>query len=95
MTAATRNLASIVERIQCNAETNGIHHPLRRAVCDQAIRMLRLPQVLDVTGLCKSEIYKLQAAGEFPMRVRLTARSVGWIESEVQAWLECRVNHDP
>jgi prophage regulatory protein len=55
------------------------------------IRMLRLPQVVSSTGLCKTQIYELQAAGDFPMRVKLTARSVAWLESEVQAWLARRV----
>lgn len=56
-----------------------------------AIRILRLAQVLDVTGLGKTKLYELQAAGHFPMRVQLTTHSVGWIEAEVQAWLADRV----
>ncbi|MGP8035561.1 MAG: helix-turn-helix transcriptional regulator [Steroidobacteraceae bacterium] len=55
------------------------------------IRILRLAEVIDVTGLHKTKIYELQAAGHFPMRVRLTAHSVGWVEQEVQAWLARRV----
>ena len=55
------------------------------------IRMLRLAQVIDMTGLGKTKIYELQAAGRFPMRVQITAHSVGWIEKEVQTWLEGRV----
>lgn len=57
----------------------------------EAIRMLRLAQVLDATGLGKTKIYELQAAGHFPMRVQITTHSVGWIEAEVQAWLARRV----
>lgn len=55
------------------------------------IRILRLAQVIDVTGLRKTKIYELQSQGDFPMRVRMTAHSVGWIETEVQAWLAKRV----
>ena len=55
------------------------------------IRLLRLPQVLDLTGLGKTTIYELQAEGKFPARVKITAHSVGWIETEVQAWLSERV----
>ena len=40
------------------------------------LRMLRLPQVLDVTGLRKTLIYELEAAGDFPARVKLTANTV-------------------
>jgi prophage regulatory protein len=60
-----------------------------------AIRILRLSQVLDVTGLGKTKIYELQAAGHFPMRVQITDHSVGWIEHEVQSWLAQRVAARP
>jgi prophage regulatory protein len=53
--------------------------------------VLRLAQVIDMTGLGKTKIYELQATGSFPMRVQITAHSVGWIEEEVQTWLTRRV----
>jgi prophage regulatory protein len=55
------------------------------------IRILRLAQVIDMTGLGKTKIYELQAQGRFPMSVRITAHSVGWVEQEVQAWLAGRL----
>ncbi len=55
------------------------------------IRILRLAQVIDMTGLRKTKIYELQAQGRFPMSVRITAHSVGWVEQEVQAWLSGRL----
>ena len=55
------------------------------------IRMLRLAQVIDLTGLGKTKIYELQGEGRFPMRVKITAHAVGWVEDEVQAWLAQRV----
>ncbi len=55
------------------------------------IRMLRLAQFIDATGLGKTKIYELQADGDFPMRVKITAHSVAWIEEEVQAWLAARI----
>jgi prophage regulatory protein len=53
--------------------------------------MLRLAQVIDATGLRRSKIYELQAHGDFPRRVKIASRSVGWIEAEVQAWLAHRI----
>jgi prophage regulatory protein len=55
------------------------------------IRMLRLPQVVDATGLGKTKIYELQGRGDFPMRIKITAHAVAWVEEEVQAWLAQRV----
>ena len=55
------------------------------------IRLLRLAQVINLTGLGKTKIYELQSEGAFPMRVRITEHTVGWVEDEVQAWLASRV----
>lgn len=59
----------------------------------RSIRMLRLPQVCDVTGLGRAMIYHLEARARFPKRVQITARTVGWIEHEVQEWLMKRIEH--
>ena len=53
--------------------------------------MLRLPAVCRMTGLCRSTIHRMQASGQFPQRVKIGARAVGWIEREVQEWLTNRV----
>jgi prophage regulatory protein len=58
---------------------------------NRPIRFLRLPQVIDATGLGKTTIYDLQGQGDFPMRVKITAHSVAWVEAEVEAWLAQRV----
>jgi prophage regulatory protein len=55
------------------------------------IRLLRLTQVMDMTGLGRTKIYALQAEGNFPMRVQITPYRVGWIEHEVQAWIATRI----
>lgn len=56
-----------------------------------ALRFMRLTEVMQMTGLRKTTIYQLQSDGDFPQRVQITAHCVGWIESEVQAWLNQRV----
>ena len=55
------------------------------------IHVLRLQQVCKMTGLCRSSIYQMEADQLFPTRVKIGARSVGWIESEVQRWLRQRI----
>jgi prophage regulatory protein len=52
--------------------------------------VLRLPAVCQMTGLRRSTIYRMQASGQFPQRVKIGARAVGWIEREVQDWLANR-----
>ncbi len=57
----------------------------------QSTRLLRLPQVIDRTGIKKTKLYELQKEGLFPMRIRITAHAVGWIEEEVDTWIADRV----
>jgi prophage regulatory protein len=52
-----------------------------------SIKILRLPQVCEMTGFGRSMIYRMEAELRFPKRVKIGTRAVGWLESEVQAWL--------
>jgi len=58
------------------------------------LQILRLPQVCKVTGLGRSMIYQLEAERRFPHRVRIGLRAVGWVDSEVQAWLANRIERN-
>ncbi len=55
------------------------------------VRFLRLPKVLERTGLSRSTIYVWLEQGRFPRPVSLGARAVGWIESEVDEWIRQRI----
>ena len=48
--------------------------------------ILRLEQVKACTGLGRSSIYSMIAAGTFPKPIKLTAKASGWLEPEVMAW---------
>jgi len=56
-----------------------------------SVRILRLPQVINMVGLKKTAIYQLQAQKDFPESVQLTPTAVGWIENEVLDWLAKRI----
>jgi prophage regulatory protein len=56
-----------------------------------SIKVLRLRQVCEVTGLCRSSIYQMEADLRFPKRVKIGARAVGWLEREIHAWLAHRI----
>jgi len=55
-------------------------------------RIHRRPAVERLTGLSRSTIYAMIAAGEFPRPVRLGKRAVGWRESDIAEWLASRSN---
>ncbi|MBB5053317.1 putative DNA-binding transcriptional regulator AlpA [Afipia massiliensis] len=54
-------------------------------------KMLRLKQVVEMTGLPPASIYSEMARGAFPSNVALSANRVAWVEAEVQAWLHPRI----
>lgn len=55
------------------------------------MRIIRLKEVSNVTGLARSTIYKYVSEGSFPKPVSLGDRCVGWLESEVQGWIAARI----
>lgn len=63
-----------------------------------SVRLLRLPDVEQLTGLRKSSIYaymgKERGCG-FPVPVRIGARAVAWRESDVLGWISSRAEIKP
>ena len=55
-----------------------------------SLRILRMPEVVARTGLTARSIRRLVARGDFPPPIRLSRRTVGWLESEVEAWILAR-----
>jgi len=51
-------------------------------------KILRLPQVKSQTGLSRSTIYLRIKNKEFPESISLGGRAVGWLECDIQAWLD-------
>ena len=54
-------------------------------------RLLKLNDVIAITGLSRSHLYSLAQQGIFPKPVKLTERSSAWVETEVQEWIESRI----
>jgi len=53
-------------------------------------RLLRLPDVMEATGLSKSTLYDLQRTGRFPQARRISPRCVAWNSAAIQAWINSR-----
>jgi prophage regulatory protein len=54
-------------------------------------RILRRPSVQSRTGLSRSSIYLNISKGTFPKPINLGARSVGWLESDIDNWIDARI----
>jgi prophage regulatory protein len=58
----------------------------------EPIRILRRRQLEARLGIGRSTVYDwLRSDPSFPRPVRIGARAVGWIESEINAWLAERM----
>jgi prophage regulatory protein len=55
------------------------------------MKILNSKQVRELTLYSPQHRDRLERAGKFPKRVRLGEHRVGWVESEVLAWLQKRV----
>ena len=54
------------------------------------MKFLRIRQVMQLTGLSRMTIYRLELAGKFPKRRRLSENSVAWLEADIAAWADSR-----
>ena len=53
--------------------------------------IIRLRQDILKTGLSRSTIYTLIKLGDFPQQIKLSPRTMGFLESEIDAWIAARV----
>ena len=54
-------------------------------------RIVRLPELIEQTGLSRTTIYLRMKEGKFPERVSLGGRSIGWLESDLKKWFESQI----
>ena len=97
-TNLTRELAEVLqcpERVAAlEARIERLERQEREAVAPECgsdhagPRMLRMRAVESRVGLSRQTIYRRIAAGEFPKQVPLGGSAVGWLDTEVDKWLD-------
>jgi prophage regulatory protein len=55
-------------------------------------RIIRDPECRDKTGLSRSTIWRLERKGEFPSRVKLSAKAMGWVDDDIDRWIRDRAS---
>ena len=55
---------------------------------EAADRLLRVADVMDLTGLSRVTIHRLRKAGAFPEPLRVSPRAIRWRDSEIRRWME-------
>lgn len=58
--------------------------------------LLSRDAVLKIAGISNATLYRWMANGEFPQPVRISRYKVGWLESDIEAWIKGKVEarHD-
>jgi len=56
-------------------------------------RLMRLPEVVQMTGVSRSTIYRWMENGEFPRQISLGANTVAWLVSDVEDWIHRRISN--
>ena len=60
---------------------------------NQSNRLIRIRDVIYLTGISKSYIYQLVSQNQFPKSIQLIpgGSSVAWVEGEVLEWIDGRI----
>lgn len=54
------------------------------------MKILKINEVIQKTGLSRVTIWRRETSGDFPVRIQITPGRVGWLEDEVDEWIEAR-----
>jgi|TARA_R110002073_G_scaffold288137_1_gene452882 prophage regulatory protein len=55
-------------------------------------RILKVKQVAKEINVSVPQVYKLVSLGRFPKPIKLGERGSGWLTSEIDDWLQSRVD---
>jgi len=53
-------------------------------------KIIRTKEVLELSGLSRTTLWRLEKKGQFPARLPLSAGSVGWRLKEIKSWMDTR-----
>jgi prophage regulatory protein len=56
--------------------------PTKRVLSQQAV-LARVP-------VSRTTLWRMERAGDFPKRIQISANRIGWLEADVDAWLDER-----
>jgi prophage regulatory protein len=55
------------------------------------MKMLRINQVMTITAMSKTTIYRWINANQFPKPINLSSKSVAWLESDINDWIQSKI----
>lgn len=64
---------------------------VKKRELSQRIKIIRMPEVREITGLGTTAIYDRIKAKTFPQKINLGGRAIGFLESDITTWINERV----
>ena len=64
---------------------------LSPAVTNQKTRFIKIKEVVSRAGICRVAVYNKMRTGEFPKNIKLGVRSVAWLESDIDEWIDSKI----
>jgi prophage regulatory protein len=55
------------------------------------VKLIRLPELIDIVGLKRPTIYAAMKAGTFPKPVNIGPRAIAWPSTDIDRWIEERI----
>ena len=56
------------------------------------MQIIKINAVKQQTNLSVASIYRLAKQGDFPKPIKLGAKASGWLQSEIDDWIQSRLN---
>ena len=51
-------------------------------------KLLREPEVVKITGLSRTTLWRMEKDGNFPKRHKIGLRAVAWLQTDIEQWIE-------
>ena len=81
----------IPETLEASDKGRSIEQVLQEEQERNALRVIKLQEVISKTGLSRTGIYNRIRNHEFPSPISLGRRASGWIESEINSWIQTQI----
>jgi prophage regulatory protein len=54
--------------------------------------LIRIKEVMAMTGVSRTFIHKHRKDGDFPEPIHLSSKSIAWVRSSVDEWIQSKIN---
>lgn len=75
---------------QLTASSDGTPQGRKKREVEPSSEFMLRDEVMQVSTLSKTVIWRKMNRGEFPLPVKLSPNRVAWVRSEVMAWCDAR-----